>query len=326
MRAGQWRLTYGASGHLPGADLTFGTEDTGMLLTQEPDITFADPNNGEQPLPGEDGIRMGRDYLGAMNITFEAAVSTWGANSLNTTAETAEWAKANLLHLPTTSLQGRSNLNALSKLRTIWRADSVRGQAGAVAALYRQTEDRTRVAYGRPRRFAPAHSKLFRQGYTPVVADFQCVDDRWYSSTSTVVTVQKSWRPLQPSAGPVIKPPPLVDARGSVTMRGDTATWPIITINGPAVNPVVTIGDQVRVKVLTFVKAGEWVRVDPRPWVRTVRLSTGASVGHLLDRTSTRLAEMFVPPGTYAFGADFDFGIGSWGPVTCSWQDAYGWF
>ncbi|WP_431959435.1 hypothetical protein [Actinacidiphila sp. bgisy160] len=325
MRPGQWRLTYSARGHMPGADLTFGTEDTGMLLTQEPDITFGDANNGEQPLPGEDGIRFGRDYVGPMSVTFEAAVSTWGPNSLNTVTEAAEWIKVNALHLPTGTLMGRSNQNALSKLRSIWRADAVRAGAGTVASLYHETEARTRVAYGRPRRFAPAHSKLFRQGYTPVVADFQCADDRWYDSAPKVATIQKSWRPFPTGPKPI--PPPAIGlARGSVTMLGDMSTWPVITINGPAVNPVVWIGDQVKFKLLTFVKPGDWVRVDPRPWVRTVRNAAGTSMGHLLDRSSTRLAEMFVPPGTYSFGADFDFGTGAWGPVTCSWQDAYGWF
>lgn len=90
MANGDLHLQYQSYNNLPGADLTFGRVESGIYCLTKPSITFGDPEIGDRELPGEDGIRMGRDYQRSASVTMELGVDTvdypavrwWPANML----------------------------------------------------------------------------------------------------------------------------------------------------------------------------------------------------------------------------------------------------
>jgi hypothetical protein len=342
---GDWRLVYSGAGHLPAADFTFGTGGTGYMLLGEPDVADADLDVGDQSLPGEDGVRMGRDYSGGMTITFELGIDT-----VDYPASPA-YSGPGVFYGDGQSdiYRGQWSREAYSYLRGVWRADALRRRAGAVAYLQTRRNGATRAVYGRPRKIAPA-PRLYRQGWMGAVMDFQTVDERWYDATTKSVEINQRRRlpsraiPGKPTPGSPGSPGKwgpgsgqmdlgsstvLTPARGSMKVRGDRPTWPVVTFNGPMRNVHCWIGDQVNFALWDYpIPAGHWVKVDPRPWARTVLTDTGASVAHKLTRASSRLAEMFVPPGSYSFGANYS-GTTSTNSVQASvvveWHDAYGW-
>lgn len=71
--------------------LVFGTEDTGYLTLTRPAHSGGDVRAGDTERPGEDGIMLGRDYLGAKAVTFEMGVLTDAANTAIAELE-QEWA------------------------------------------------------------------------------------------------------------------------------------------------------------------------------------------------------------------------------------------
>jgi hypothetical protein len=308
-----WTLSYPNRGTLPGCNLTFGTQGTGIVNLEEPDIAYGDPIVGDQDLPGEDGIRMGLDYVSPLTVTFNLGVLSSARPS----------------NLNQDSYQ-QAHLGMVSKLRNAWRADSIRGVSSTMATLRVHKAGRERFLYGRPRRFAPAHSRLYRQGYTPVVADFKAVDDRWYDATQQTAVIETRYVLQRDPGHWWIFKPVKVQAAGTLNIGGDMSTWPFFRIEGPASNIRIVIGSSAGTQIdftLNYtIGAGHHVWVDPRPWCRYAVTETGASVAHLLTPGSSPLSKMFLPPAVYSFNAYYNSPVANqWGPITCYWSNAYGW-
>ncbi|MEU9925163.1 hypothetical protein AB0H51_28410 [Streptomyces griseoluteus] len=343
MREGEWLLGYSSYDNYPGAKLTFGREDCGIYCLSEPDVNFADIDVADASLPGEDGIRMGRDYQRSATVAFELGVDGalalidrhWPRRPAARGELIGDWSEVEgvLAAVNKSSSAHTRTLDGVNMLRAAWRADGLRGKAGRAAWLVHRFGGRTRRLYGRPRKFAVAHSRFARQGYTPVVAEFQAVDDRFYDDTAQEVEMYDRRKvSLPPRPG---RPGELGwDSKKTVDVihDGDTNTYPYIEIWGPCTNPKVTLGpDLWAVQLSMSIASGDHVTIDPRPWVRTVTHYKGSSTSSVADeltRASPRLSQMFIPPGRWSATMSFtQMGPPLSGPrVRIGWRDAHTWW
>ncbi|MEU5181158.1 hypothetical protein AB0G49_14010 [Streptomyces longwoodensis] len=306
---GEWNLSYAANGVHPGANFTFGTVASGYYLLEPYEITYGDVEDGDTPMPREDGARFGQDYRGQATITFEVGV------------DTVDQASTRL---------GRygANLDAVSVMGQAWDGKAIRQRMAAPAVLRTVQGGRERLFYGRPRKFAPAASKLTRQGYTPVVCTFVCVDGKAYSDVEQMIRVDMTPPPHRGLIGPLAEPLSMVGqgatkVPGEAVIAGKAPSWPVIRFYGPISNPGCEVvgGWKLAFSGLTLA-AGQTVTVDPRPWARTVLRNNGASVAGLLTRASPRLQDLLLPVGRHDFllrGTDRT-GLSY---MTISWRDAY---
>ncbi|GAA5071049.1 hypothetical protein [Streptomyces similanensis] len=344
-RDGEWRLGYSATSIHPGADLLFGREDSGIYCLNEPSVAFSDGDVADAELPGEDGVRMGRDYQRSMTVTFDLGVD--GVDRpVDRHGDMRPWAGGfkigewrTLYPVPgmpakrPTGDPYQWGSDGVDLLRQAWRADAVRGRAGGVAWLRRMSAGRARMVYGRPRKFAVGKSDLTRQGYTPVVAEFVAIDDRFYDDTESSeelydrVYQKPQPRPGRPAVGRFES-----KKTAKIAQKGRVATHPYLKIHGPCKNPKVTFAGLWAVQLSMEIKGGEYVQIDPRPWARSVmhyKGSSSSSVADRLTRSSPRLAEMLIPPGSWtaSLSASSPSGPTIGGPlVEIIWRNAFAWW
>ncbi|RLU86270.1 hypothetical protein CTZ27_25175 [Streptomyces griseocarneus] len=305
---GQWNLVYNGNGVHPGADFLFGTRNTGYDLVEPYEVTYGDPEVGDVALPREDGIRLGQDHRSTATINFSIGVDTVDAAH---------------------NAVGRygANLNAVSRLGQAWRADAVRRRFGERAVLRTVQGGRGRRFYGRPRKFAPAASRLSRQGHTTVEASFLAAEDIAYDDRQQTIRVDMAPPPHRGLIGPLRSPLSMAGlgvtaVPGEIVVGGDTPTWPVLTFYGPVATPQCEVLGQWKVSLNLVLDKGEWVRIDPRPLARTVLRNNDTSVADTLDRHSPLLADMQLPLGQHDVvlrGRD-DTGTSY---LTASWRNAY---
>lgn len=356
MKDGDWYIGYGSHGSLPGADLTFGRRSSGIYCLEEPEVTFADPDVGDAPLPGEDGIRMGRDYQRSATVTFSLGVDAvdapvdrkWpkGDRWQGVGEMIGGWDEANNsgLILSLLRAQGKPEewvQEGVGMLRQVWRADSMRDRPGDPAWLVHRTSGRTRRLIGRPRKFAVASSKFQRQGYIPVVADFVAIDDRFYDETRQVAELwdysipRVLWRPGRPAGDIAEWKNSFTRRKTTFTVGGRVATHPTIVVHGPCKDPKLTLGGLWAVQLGLTLKVGEAVTIDAGPWARTVTKvtasGTSSSVADKLTRASPLLRDLKVPPGqwtaTLAYsrtGTTYPQGTGP--RIEFKWRNAHTWW
>ncbi|MEU3282617.1 hypothetical protein [Streptomyces antibioticus] len=309
LREGEWSLSYSANGVHPAANFTFGTIGSGYYLLEPYEITYADVDTGDTPMPGEDGARFGEDYRGQATVTFEVGVDTVddAANMLGRHA---------------------ANLDAVSVMGQAWDGKAVRKRMATPAVLRTTQGGRPRRFYGRPRKFAPAGSRLTRQGYTPVVATFVCVDDTAYDDTEQTLRVDLNPPPYRGLVGPLAEPLSMTGqgatkVPGEAVIGGKSPTWPVIRFYGPISNPTCEVvgGWKLTFSGLTL-GAGQYVTVDPRPWARTVLRNSGASVAGDITRGSPRLQDLLLPVGRHDFVLRGTDPTGT-AYMTIAWRDAY---
>lgn len=308
LREGEWNLSYGANGVLPGASFTFGTIESGYYLLDPYEITYGETDAGDVPMPQEDGVRLGQDYRGQATITFEVGVDTVDDS-------------------PTILGRHGANLGAVSTMLQAWDAEAVRRRFATPAVLRTTQGGRARRFYGRPRKPAPAGSRLTRQGYTPVVCTFVCVDSTAYDDVEQNVRIGLVPPDHHGLVGPLTTPLTMTGegsgkVAGEVTVGGTKPAWPVITINGPITNPVCDIVGRWKAGLDMTLGVGERVVIDPRPWVRTVMRNGNASVAGLLTRGTPRLKDMKLPLGRQDFVLRGTDATGS-AFMTVAWRDAY---
>lgn len=309
LREGEWNLSYSANGVHPAANFTFGTIESGYYLLEPYEITYADVDAGDTPMPREDGARFGEDFRGQATITFEVGVDT-------------------VDDAPNQLGRHDANLNAVSVMGQAWDGKAVRKRMATPAVLRTTQGGRPRRFYGRPRKFAPASSKLTRQGYTPVACTFVCLDSTAYDDTERSVRVDLNPPPHRGLVGLLTTPLTMTGqgatkVPGEVLIGGQRPTWPVIRIYGPISNPACeVVGSWKAAFTDLTLAAGQYVTIDPRPWVRTVLRNSGASVAGSLTRSSPRLIDMLLPVGRHDFilrGTDAT-GLSY---MTVAWRDAY---
>ncbi|MFD7763553.1 hypothetical protein [Streptomyces microflavus] len=290
---------------------------------------------------------MGRDYQRSASVTLELGVDTVDApavrwyppNQLPAMGRlVGSWPKNPLLLQLLKQAGGTPeswNVDAVAMLRQVWRADSLRDGAGRIAALTYTRAGRARRLYGRPRNFEIGSEKLTPQGYTPVIAKFVAVDDRFYTAAHKEEEMwdypryQPPARPGRPWVPGSPPPTPTWESKTRTTLSvgGDLAVHPTITIYGPCVNPKITIAKLWAVQLALTLKDGERVVIHAQPWARTVTKYTasGTSAGSVADkltRASPRLAKMLLPPGRLQ--AELSHGGRSGPRAVITWRDAFG--
>lgn len=305
---GEWNLSYSANGIHSGTSFTFGTIRSGYYLLEPYEIVYGDTDAGDTPLPRADGIRFGQDFKAAATITFEVGVD----------------AVDDALTQP-----GRhgANLGRLSAMGQAWDGEAVRLRFATPAVLSTVQAGRARRFYGRPRKWAPAASQLTRQGYTPVICTFACVDDTAYDEREQNVRVNLNPPPHTGLVGPLTTPLTMTGegsskVNGDLIIGGTKSTWPYITIYGPLTQPAVEVVGRWKLGLDLTLAAGERVTIDPRPWVRTVLRNGNASVAGLLTRGSPRLEDLRLPPGRQDLVLRGTDATGS-AYMTVAWRDSY---
>lgn len=286
---GEWTLSY------PGTLYTFGTGATPAFNRTTPEFGGSDIRTADVDRPRSDGRAFGMDFRSGQTISFDLGVRSTSEETVRAETET---------------------------LSRVWRADAVRLLPGAVAELRAEYAGRARIVYGRPRRFAPNFSDAGINNFVTVVADFACVDDVFYADTEASL----AFGIVPRSGGGLLAPlaSPLATTLSSDRSQGihvdtEMPVWPVVTIAGPIVNPVVTIGDLVRLSLVGSLAYGETAVIDTRPWRRSA-LRDGASVAGALR--GTRLSQASLPAGAYEVGFSGTDPTGT-ASVTVSWRAAF---
>lgn len=289
-RTGEWTLAYGAE------SFTFGLADSEAVFTKAPDLGDAAIAAADADRPRTDGVGFGVDFFGGRTLTFEFAIVR------GSEAEA---------------------LAAYSRIARVWRADEVRQTPGATATLTARQGGRERVVYGRPRRISPDLDKV-ADGFITVVADFAAADDVFYGASDSVLTLAL----VPPPTGGLLAPlgSPLAttlssNRAGGLTVGGELPAWPVITITGPVVNPVVDVVGLWQIEARTTLADGETLVIDTRPHARTIRRD-GAPVPGVLSRTSPRLGNAALPPGSYAVALRGTSQTGS-ASARIAWRDTF---
>lgn len=255
-------------------DVVFGhgtsVVHTGFTMT-EPAASTSD-----QVMPGEDGTMMGRDYLQGRTLAWDLVVNAF------------------------TPEDGRAQWQALERA---WDSRETRLTPASVTALrLRVPGGSTCVAYGRPRKIAPADMQFLRNGALPVTADFSTVDRFFYGDVEQELSF--SIRPTIGSGGGITWPITWAITWASADLSnsdvavntGDAPTWPVITFDGPVTNPTIVLGDNLHTLTLaTTIAENQTVTIDTRPWSRSVTRDDGGSLAGAIR--GSRLSDLVLPPG-----------------------------
>lgn len=214
------------------------------------------------------------------------------------TAGTWTW----MLHMGTESPE--EMLAELGVMGTKWRGGAAAfRESRAVSALRYAVGGRTRVIFGRPRKFDyDSVDGRFAYGYLPPSATFDKSDALHYDDDEQMATMH-----LKPAdVGGAVLPGafPLTFERApdyvpesAVVVGGDASTAPVITFTGPVLDPSVTIGG-VTVGLTGRLGAGGSVTIDTRPWAMTIT-RVGDTAGAYLS-ASTRMTRSALKPGAYS--------------------------
>jgi hypothetical protein len=248
--------------------------------TQIINIAFAmtEPasTTGDQVMPGEDGTMMGRDYRQGRTLSWDLMVN----------CETAA--------------DGRA---VWRSLEAEWDAPSTRLTPGAVVPVQiRAPGASSVVAYGRPRKIAPADMQFLRNGGMPVTADFSTVDRFFYDGVEQELgfgvqpTIGVGGGITWPATWPLTWAPMDLSNVDVVVNAGNASTWPVITFTGPVVNPTIVLGDNAQTMTLvTTLNENQTVTIDTRPWARSIIRDDGGSLAGV--SRGSRMSDMALPPG-----------------------------
>jgi len=284
--------------------LLFGTEDTGYLTLKPPEWAGGDARDSDTDRAQEDGRYFGRDLRGGLQANFEIGVLTDHLATLDSDAY-------------------QTNVDYLAALRSWWDDEDLRSKSWELAVLRTFVAGRVWRAYGRPRRFSEAASKLQLLGYTPVVCDFAVIDNSVYADEAAQLNVALVSVPdgglIAPLIAPLTTTPATMGERTAV-VAGTRSTWPWVEFVGPVTNPKAQIGP-LTVGLSTSIPEGTTVTVDPRPWSRGVTRDDGASYAGYLSPDTPVLRELKIRPGSHQV---IYSGIDATGTSECivRWRDA----
>jgi hypothetical protein len=197
--------------------------------------------------------------------------------------------------------------DALAELAAIgraWSPDTLGEpiEPGSFAVLRYQLAGRTRRVYGRPRRFGQTINNSLLFGMIPITADFQRVnalffDDVLETDTFDLV-VESGGGVVYPVVYPITSLPS-GSQEGQILVGGTVKTYPIIRFTGPVVDPEL-ITPAWTLRLNTTILEDDWIEIDTRPWVMTVKNQSGASVAGTLD-PRLRMRDMVLTPGNQSF-------------------------
>jgi hypothetical protein len=193
-----------------------------------------------------------------------------------------------------------SALETLQNFSFCWSPVDLAIQPGVQTALRYRIGDRDRRIFGRPRRFAAPPSNLILNGYVPVTHDFQTVDSYTYDDVASSENILYSTSSsgggfILPAILPISTLPSEGTGSSQLSIGGNAKTFPIIRFVGPWTNPVISTDDW----TLAWngsISATDWVEIDCRPWMLTVKNKAGASVVGGLDMRKTYFEDYWFAP------------------------------
>lgn len=276
----------------------FGTLATDYPFAVQAEIGPVDWTIEDQRHPTSDGELMGRDLLGGFNITF----------SVTTVPD------------PKDANKMIGALDLASFFRAKWLNTSSRRIPGEYVTLTNKL--RGRVAYGRPRRCAPVHTRM-RRGQIGLVADFRSNNPYFYSEQEYAEVFSIIPGAITGFVAPVTAPITLgvsTHTDGFVDNNGDVPTWPIIHFQGPGSDMSFELLDSGwTLGVRGQIAADEILKVDTRPWARGATLNGNPANGRI---TGTQLEKCTIPAGNR------EGRFRAWDPTgtaqaTVYWRDAF---
>lgn len=250
-------------------EYAFGDDESPMVLDRW-DVSAVDLRVDDVASPRSNGVLMGTDFKGGMTLSFDL------------------WARGDT---------DREVQDKLTELRRFW--DATDGIAGGGDVL-RLDSPYGRSVFGRPRKIAPTNVTRTSQGWLTVTADFECVSDLWFGDewSALVSLVPPLGRGL---VAPLVEPLTIqgvaLNASGFV-VPGDSACYPVIEFRGPITNPSLHAEDWT-LRVRGSLAYDEVLRVDTRPWVRSLSLN-GRPVAGMLMPSSSRLRDVVLRPGFHS--------------------------
>jgi hypothetical protein len=222
-----------------------------------------------------DGDRFGVDRLGGRLITLDANTDGW---------DTA------------------SGLRMARKLEAAWDGEPYRSVPGRHQVLRWRRGSQVLRAYGRSRECIPDHSMDWT-GNIPYTLTFRTSEPRFYSdfefSEAIGFVPEEVGGLIGDLIGDIVASGYGASQRG-FEVGGDLPTWVIMHVRGPITNPIVEFTDQWRVQLITTIREGDSVLIDPTPWGGPdVRTSGGANAAGMLTPSSRLLSQMKLPPGRH---------------------------
>lgn len=205
------------------------------------------------------------------------------------------------------------------ELDLAWKTSYDRRRPGSLAELRYAFAGRTRLVYGRPRRYASGKTNRIMRGYLQITAEFARADTLFYGDEVVTATIG-----LQPPAAYGLVSPitsPITTLTNTPTLSttpavgGDVPTPFIATIHGPTTgsltNPKIST-DTWQLELLTTIEAGSSITIDTHPWVSKATRSDGAVVSSFSARSRFSKARLAPEGETLRFD-----GIDSSGTATC---------
>jgi hypothetical protein len=197
-----------------------------------------------------------------------------------------------------------SALGQLQELSSVWLADEVRSTPGAVTELRYRIADRTRVVYGRPRKFDYTLDNRVFGGYIPITCDFKLASPFYYDDFESSMRFGAA-APVSGGFRTPLRPPIRISAGSSIrpntfAVGGERSAPMVVEIHGPVTDAFVDIDGVRMVQLRGQINANTTVYVDARPWVMSAYL--GRRVGRRelpepADPPATAEAHSGHPPG-----------------------------
>jgi hypothetical protein len=219
----------------------------------------------------------------------------------------------------------REALAELAKIAKVWRGDAVRRTSGAVMALRYALGGRTRVVYGRPRRFSAPLDNRMTSGLIMITSDFELASELYFDDVENSIEVGT----LPPSTGgfesdfetPLATEESDATQPYAFTVDGELPTPGIFEFKGPAEDPWLLIDDSTLIKLRGTIAYDTTITVDARPWVMSAYRHDGAGVAGMLSR-ETILPRLLLEPGlhTAAYGGNDASGTSR---ATVRWRGAH---
>lgn len=264
-----------------GEGFRFGRE-TRVHVTRA-EFGAPDIRSNDQPNARQDGISFGRDYFGGSVITFDINIKT----------------------KPTDTESAHS---IYSRMATSWYTEDThvgpsRLTPGEVSELIMSRHGYIKVTYGRPRLIQPTTGKV-NSGWIPVTATFQTNTHKFYD----FVWGQNDIGFIPGASGGIEFPLefPLTTVSVStqediVEVGGNTETWMLSTVYGPISQPIIDVVGyyQIITKPGFSLGVGEYLDIDPRPWVGSVMKNGTIPMRGVFTQASRRMSNMTLPPGIH---------------------------
>lgn len=267
----------------PGDGFRFGRGT--LVHVSGSEISSPDIRTDDVPLNRADGLMMGRDFYSGLTITFDINIKTRTPGDNGAAAKTLHRRMAQAWFTEDTGV-GASRLTP-----------------GEVSELYLTDDDRTLIVYGRPRQYQPSRGRT-RAGWIPVTATFQAITHKFYEAQWQHGSITSA-----PSTSTGFVPPfqfPLNTFSIQVlddflVVDGNTETWLLSKIYGPIAQPKIEVTNYYTIETSPdfSLGAGEWLEIDPRPWVRKVMKNGTTPVAGKFTATSRRLSMQTLPPGVH---------------------------